>query len=169
MRWDLLPFSILAPCCPSTRRIFLMSWFPGKGAQTYQAGQVALDIYREPCPFPPRHCTQGTVPPQSLWMCVCMWHAHNSTSLSRTASSWCTQKCQRSKPEENSRTSVLCLSSCMSVKRHCGPGLSWELTKCSSTGVRGNTVYTKVFPPWCYWHFEQDSSLLGEVGLSCVL
>lgn len=53
---------------------------------------------------PSRHTHTEQSPPLSLWMCVCTWHKPFKDS---------------SKPGENSRTSVLSLStSCLSVKRH---------------------------------------------------
>lgn len=70
LRWDLLLFSLLAPCCPSTRKIIFDILVP------WERGPNALDSYKELCPFPPQHSThthRDQPPPRSLSMCVCTW------------------------------------------------------------------------------------------------
>lgn len=75
------------------------------------------------------------------------------------------QRCQRSKAGDNSRTSVLSLStSWMSIKRHCVSGLGWELTKSSGTGGRDNIVYIRVSQPWHQLTFQARSFFVGAAG-----
>lgn len=140
MRWDLLSFSILPPCCLSTKRKITGSL--AKGPKHTSAGQVALASDRELCPFPPLHGTHTQQPPpRSLWMCVCIT-ARPFKGM---------QSCQRSKPEETSRTPFVTfheLPECQ--KAMCGQGWSGDLPN-ALIRRQDYTVSIKVsHQPWLY-------------------
>lgn len=108
-RWMYLLFSLLAPCCPSTRKTMFDILIP------WERGPNALDSYKELCPFPPR-----LIPSMCTWPKPFRGSPH---CIHRGA------KGQRLRKIQEPQFSVS--TSCLGVQRHCVQG--WELTKPSGT------------------------------------
>lgn len=128
MRWDLLSFLILPPCCLSTERKITDSL--AKGPEHPKAGQVALASDRELCPFPPLHGTHTQQSPRwSLWMWVCRQRSLSRASELSKVRAWGNVK------------DPICYFQLVAwvSKGHVCPGLEWELTR-SSDQEAGTTL-----------------------------
>lgn len=145
MRWDLLSFSILLPCCLSTKRKITGSL--AKGPKHTRAGQVALASDRELCPFPPLHGTHTQQPPPwSLWMCVCI-----------TAGPF--------KARGNIKDPICYFPRVAWVsKGNVWPGLEWGLTKCSDQEAGLHCLHQDFSSTLALLTSKPDRPLLGCWG-----
>lgn len=74
-RWDVSLFSLLAPCCPSTRKTMFDILIP------WEKGPNALDSYKALCPFPPHLARTQASPRLIPSMCVCTWPGRSGAAL----------------------------------------------------------------------------------------
>lgn len=134
-------------------------WFPGKGSQTQQCRTGCPGQWQRALSFPtPARHTHPTAPPRSLWMCVCIT-ARPFKGM---------QSCQRSKPEETSRTPFVTfheLPECQ--KAMCGQGWSGDLPN-ALIRRQDYTVSIKVsHQPWLYWRLGQTVLCWGVEAVLC--
>lgn len=150
MRWGLLPFSILAPCYPSTRRNIIFDVLVPWKRDPNTSGQSRLpwpvresSVLSQPCTAPSTE-QPPRLAPAAAWEPVA-WAPQRQPLQDGSRRR---QRYPRSKPGENSRTPVLLLSTSYRVsKGSARPGLGYGLTKSSGTGGSNNTVYIKVSQP----------------------
>lgn len=175
MRWGLLPFSILAPCYPSTRRNIIFDVLVPWKRDPNTSGQSRLpwpvresSVLSQPCTAPSTE-QPPRLAPAAAWEPVA-WAPQRQPLQDGSRRR---QRYPRSKPGENSRTPVLLLSTSYRVsKGSARPGLGYGLTKSSGTGGSNNTVYIKVSQPRTTDIWNQI--ILwgrggGGSGLSCAL